>query len=344
MNHNLLLTYLSELGEGDWSTFRKAVNFLNADDEFYPSLIARRLGLLGHVEFAFDDNNMRWALCPPTLAWLPDHDRLVGVLCGARSQRLLDDIQRLAGDGRVTIESQRQEEGPDIIYIIAPTHKVGQEFANQLGLICEFPTSLDYSNAALRIARCLPPLIEYEPLFTEAPEPVGFTIRSFDIDKLEWLEVERAEQSGLYWYYYYRPEYRLKSAGNDARTEKANDALPYEGNDALPYEGNDALTSSVRAASKGRCLKVNRHLGIYLLLQRHKRIVLHYDAALQTLSVPVRAPLPLLYARALTLASGRLPQYIWHNNRPTYVYGDVPPALAQMILVKLRQEKGEYDE
>ncbi len=54
MNHKLLLEYLTELGSGGWTVFRRALDFLADDEEeLYPSRIARQLGMLGLVEFAF---------------------------------------------------------------------------------------------------------------------------------------------------------------------------------------------------------------------------------------------------------------------------------------------------
>ena len=85
MNDNLLLYHLSELHQGSWSKFRQALDHLAEDeDTLYRSVKARQLSALGHVEFAFEDD-LSWAICEPTIAWLVSENQIKGVLCGRRS-------------------------------------------------------------------------------------------------------------------------------------------------------------------------------------------------------------------------------------------------------------------
>jgi hypothetical protein len=293
MDYNTLLAYLSELGSGNWSTFRAALDFLAVDEEeLYPSVKARHLSTLGHVEFSFF-GDLKWTVCPPTLAWLPYRDKLVATLCGGRTQRLVDTVFSKTSELGLQIEVRKQAEGPDAIFVATPSRRIGENLAEAVGLASEH-------DAAKRIARCLPSLDGYLELCVESPEPSGYTIRAFDTDALDWVEVRQAASDGLYRYEYYRPEYRLKT--------------------------------------EGRCLRTSRESGIYLLLGRMRRSVLHYDRDEKKLSVPVRAPMPVLFARAATLSSGLLPRFLWNEKVPTRVYRAIPEEIADWILSRLGQE------
>lgn len=94
MNNNLLLAYLSALGQGAWRKFRRVFDELTINEpveSIYPTVKARQLSHLGHVEFDFE-RDLRWAISPPTLAWLPRQDGVVGVLCGYRTKNLISKL------------------------------------------------------------------------------------------------------------------------------------------------------------------------------------------------------------------------------------------------------------
>lgn len=152
--------------------------------------------------------------------------------------------------------------------------------------------------AAERIAHCLPTLADYVRLCPEVAEPVGYKMRRFDVMISHWLAVDDSSAPGLYRYDYYRPEYRLKL--------------------------------------NGRCLKVPRNAGLFLLLQHHERSVLQYDRDRLTLTVPVHPRLPVLFARAATLCSGFLPYF--DKESYTYTYHQVTPTVFNYIASKLSQQ------
>jgi hypothetical protein len=292
MNYDLLLAYLTELGTGDWSKFRQAVEFVaDIDEELYPSARARRLSILAHVEFSFY-GDLRWSVCAPTLAWLPrNREELIAVLCGGRNQLLVGELDDQAGKLGLRVEVRKQTDGPDAIFVVASSRKAGDRLAALTGL--------DFEHAAANhIARCLPPLESYVPLLVETPEPSGYMIETFDIEALKWIEVPEATDGGLYRYHYYRPEYRLKSHDS--------------------------------------CLRVTREIGIYQLLKLRGRKVLYYDPDKQDLIVPVRTPMPELFARTAALCSGLHPEFA-EGDVPTRIYRRVPSSIARLILTKLSQ-------
>lgn len=292
MNHNLLLHYLSECEFGSWAQFRQALEYLaDEDDELYRSVTARQLSMLGHVEFAFTDD-LRWSICPATLAWLPCHDTLTAVLCGQRTEPLITNLQKYAQELGCDVEIQTQTEGPDAIFVTVPSSSVGEKLAKLVDVKSE-------PQSAERIAHCLPALADYVRLCPEIAEPIGYKMRQFDIVISKWIDIEESTAPGLYRYDYYRPEYRLKL--------------------------------------NGRCLKVPRNAGLFLLLQHHKHSVLKYDRDKLTLTVPVHPRLPVLFARAATLCSGFLPYF--DNESYTYTYHQVTPTVFNYIASKLSQQQ-----
>lgn len=206
MNDNLLLAYLSELGQGKWSQFRQALDYLaDENQELYRSVKARQLSALGHVEFAFE-GDLRWAVCEPTIAWLSRADQLKGVLCGQRSQRLLDNLAHWCERFDCQLSLASQEEGPDVISIMAPSNDVGEQLAQKVGLKSQ-------SDAAERLAEILPDITSYLPLCPHEPAPRGYKTEKYDIDQLRWFDVEEDSAPGFYRYTHYRREHRLKIDG-----------------------------------------------------------------------------------------------------------------------------------
>ena len=78
----------------------------------------------------------------PTLV-LSQHDRrVVGVLCGARTPKLLEQIER-ASNGSA-LERASQPDCPDIVRTHAPDEQILTELAQRAGILCQIdaPTAL----------------------------------------------------------------------------------------------------------------------------------------------------------------------------------------------------------
>lgn len=230
----MLLAYLSEMGSGSWAKFRAALDELaGEEDERMPSVRARGLSALGHVEFAFY-GDLRWAACPPVLAWLPRREEPAAVLCGARTARLVDRLHERAAEAGVSIEERVQPggEGPEAVFVAAPDREAVEELARRAGLP-------DQANAAGSLAGCLPSVNGYARLAREMPGPSGYEIETFDTERLRWSEVNEVSGDGLYRYKYYRPEYRLRTGGRDLKVTREAGVyllLGQEGRKVLRYD------------------------------------------------------------------------------------------------------------
>lgn len=211
MNDNLLLAYLSELGQGKWPQFRQALDYLaEENDELYRSVKARQLSALGHVEFAFE-GDLHWAVCEPTIAWLSRDDQLKGVLCGQRSQRLLDDLADWCERFDCELACVSQKEGPDVISILSPTNDVGEQLAQKVSLRSQL-------DAAERLAEILPDITSHLSLCSNEPAPRGYKTERYETDQGRWLEVDSDIGPGFYRYIHYQREYRLKINGTTWKT------------------------------------------------------------------------------------------------------------------------------
>jgi hypothetical protein len=198
-----------------------------------PSVRARALADLGHVEFAFY-GDLRWAACPPVLAWLPQREEPAAVLCGARTERLVDQLHDRAAEAGLAVQQRAQPggEGPVALVVPAPDRDAGEDLAR----LATLPSQ---ANAAGFLAGCLPPLEGYARLAREIPGPSGYEIEAFDAERLRWSEVNEVSGDGLYRYKYYRPEYRLRTGGRDLKVTREAGVyllLRREGRKVLRYD------------------------------------------------------------------------------------------------------------
>ncbi len=217
MNGSLLLFYLSEVGNGKWTRFTDALEVVDA--RWGHSTHARQLSMLGHVEFDFwHKPRIRWAICQPTLAWLPERNvkRHRAVLCGLRTEPFLETLRYHAAVLDCALEIVPQRHNPDAIFVQA-----GEQY--QLNQLAEAMQFANEPQSAERLAECIPHLNAYRHLCETRPEPQGYGIRYFDGQSLRWVEVEKSAENGLYEYmmvdgsrtYCYKKEYVFTKVPRD---------------------------------------------------------------------------------------------------------------------------------
>ena len=98
MNWDVLLHWMTHLGEGSWEAFKDAVTRLGPEDADPDNLvIALRFHLsdLAHVDF-FTGGSRRWRVLRPVLAGLAQSD--AAILTGGRTPSLHEALAR-ASDG-----------------------------------------------------------------------------------------------------------------------------------------------------------------------------------------------------------------------------------------------------
>jgi hypothetical protein len=175
--------------------------------------------------------------------------------------------------------------------------------ADLSALAVELGVPFEYS-VADRLASLLPPLDAMLAERVSTPGVPDLGVDRLDVLADRWRPVESDSEPGLYRY-----EYR----GRELRW----------------------------VDREGRPHRVDLALGVYCELRRHGQSdVLHWVelSVNGTLSVPLRAPLPVLQARAATMCSGLAPE----RHAGVLRYENVPRTIAEAIAASLDQQLHAY--
>jgi hypothetical protein len=309
MTPNELLLWLSARKEGSWPQFRAAVEMLDladADDEQETPLplhqrVRLNLERLGHVEFDAGECEDGWRVVPPALALSQHENRVTGVLCGARTPKLMERVEQAAGE--LSFERGSDTDCPDIIRVHAPESEDLIEFAKREGLLSQVdtPTSL--------LSR-IPPVDAFKGWHREPLPTAGrdWDVRQFVIQRkvMKWQpitlrEANSSEAQGLFCFTRFQmPQYFLR-------------------------EGQETI-------------KLPGAVGKYMVLSQHQRRVLRYNRKERSLTLPAIFRPPLLTERALILCSGFPPSLSVFYGRPKLTYRDIPEEVAGMTAEVLRQD------
>ncbi|SRR6266481_5516520 len=311
MTPNELLLWMSARKKGSWVQFRSAVETLDLaefaekgeEDVSLPlhQRVRYNLERLGHVEFDAAGCEDGWRVVPPVLALCDHGSKVTGVLCGARTRKLMDRFAR-AGRG-LTLEQSSQTECPDTIRVHASNAEILMELAESEGILCQadMPTAL---------LSHLPPIGSLRGLRRE-PLPSGgkdWDVKQFTIERkaMKWRTITLQEANapgarGLFRCTLYQtPQYFLREGGETVR-----------------------LPGSV---------------GKYYVLSRRQRRVLRYSLAERRLTLLAIFRPPLLTERALILCSGFPPLFSVVHRRPRLTYCDVPEEVAGLAAEVLGQD------
>ena len=311
MTPNELLLWLSARKEGSWPQFRAAVEKLELEDQANEAesdaalpihlRICFNLERLGHVEFGAKGCEDGWRIVPPTLALSHHHGKVTGVLCGARTPKLIAKLQGACGP--LAIEQTPKPDCPDILRINAPDAKALLQLAAASGLLCQV-------DAPSMLLSHLPSL---KRISGWRSEPLPNSGRDWDVKHFvikgkiaQWLpitirEANADDSQGLFRFTKFQvPSYFLR-VGN--------------------------LT-----------VQLPGQVGKYFVLSQKKRRVLKYSKHQKTLSVPAIFRPPLLTERALILCSGFPPAFSLVRERPTLEYSEVPEEIAGMTAEVLEQD------
>lgn len=151
------------------------------------------LAKLGHAEFAPAAGDDAWRVAPPVIAaGSVSADQCRGVLCGARTPRLLARLAHAAGPERINIRPQ--DWGPDIVEVSAATARELEGMGDAAGIGVQW-------NAPLAVLCCATPpkRATLQPVTLPAG---GWTVAQFSKSGLDWrpstLRIASEAQSGLF--------------------------------------------------------------------------------------------------------------------------------------------------
>jgi hypothetical protein len=293
VDHDLLLDALTYAGRGSWATFERLADQLS-DLPWFASETARTLSALGHIEPAPSPHDLRpqqWAIAPATLVTTLDG----AFLCGHRSRRLLDAVERRSGEIGGTLQSHPQANAPAriLVYGVLSAHLA------QLAAQVSEDTGIDLQVAeepALKLSAALPTLTSATSRLTRFHAPDGVTVQRFDFGANQWVEAHGPLRPGAYRFHTRPHTYGVLTSGSNTLLRADNRWCKW-----------------LAAVASG----VN---------------LLAYDPASRQLTCRLGAQLPGLFERAAVLASGWAPRPL---TDATVAYRGVPPAVATAIWARL---------
>jgi hypothetical protein len=199
-----LLLWLSARKQGTWEQFKGAAEALHAPDDesaqedavsaeeergrdALPLYQRLRLNLerLGHAEFFARDCEDGWRVAPPVLAMQEHAGNCTGILCGARSRRLLARFDAAAA-GKAVLQTEVQEGAPLV-------HRVAAGRSALVSLAAETGTHLQV-DAPMAIL-CSLPAVSDRLLRRPQELPLGpdWRVDRFSGETLGWSESGREE-------------------------------------------------------------------------------------------------------------------------------------------------------
>lgn len=296
-NHNRLLYWLSATAEGTWQTFARVCNVLQlAADVSDARSIFRRLILLGHIESSSD--GQKWSICPTTLVQCAANPEMC-FLAGQRTPKLIKQFNE-----RWELENipQPSYHGPSCVKIqgVSSSELADNGFRPEHAGV-----------AATQFAQLLPDLESWKgtlPCIDRLSTP-RYNIEIWDgkqfsrCDTFYERDGQYVGESGMY---------RL------IRDEGTN-----------PYRLVLYLDQPSQQWLRGDWYGL-RFLA-YDTAERDFEVRYHLDS--NDLLMPVDERWPLLYERALVLASGMLPCRV--ENSRMLRYSGIPSESIQLLTDKL---------
>jgi hypothetical protein len=180
MNWDILLHWMTHLGEGSWGGFKDAVARLAGEDaEPNDLVVALRFHLsdLGHVDF-FTGGSRRWRVLSPILAGLTQSD--AAILCGGRTPRLHETLVAAAHRADCLVSSEDTDGRPTILRI-AGTPPSLVTVATEAGVTYTW----DYATSLCAELR---PVFKVFEELREEPSPTNWSVKSFDFDSMTMID------------------------------------------------------------------------------------------------------------------------------------------------------------
>ena len=181
MNCDMLLTWMTHIGEGSWVSFRKAVEEIADSDSNLHNLFRKLRISLSDLEFAdfFINDTQRWRMLPPVLGGLAVQEN-TAALYGSRTPHLAQKLKNAAETHGCRFETEKLPNCPTLIRVVGTRENI-VAIANQIEVSFE-------PNNARKAAREVPPISHILETATEEPKPRNWKVRSFDFKTNAWID------------------------------------------------------------------------------------------------------------------------------------------------------------
>ena len=266
MNGNLLLYWMSHLGEGSWSRFADALKELDPDADHERLRKKLPISLSDFALVDFSRATRKWKVRKPVLAGLAAK-RCTALLCGGRSEELIQCFQDAAHIAGCAVSEETNEHSPSRFIVQGSPERLSAiERTTGIQFIADFSLHL--------LASAVPVMKKYE---TGKPEKgiLNWAVRVFDIEAMRWIPL--CERLSI--------EDRLPSKA----------AIEFKSD----YEVKYCVTDSQAVPRR-----LPRRECVYAAGSLKRHCLVHYDMQQRLLSTPLEAPLPELYTRVCCLCSG----------------------------------------
>ena len=295
--YNRLLNWLSANAEGTWQTFARVCEVLQlVDDTKDAQSIFRRLILLGYIESSSD--GQKWSICPTTLVQCATSPEV----CFLAGQQIPNLIKQLSAHWEIENTPQPGYQGPSCVKVHSnlSTDPIVDEFQIEpVGVV------------SVQLASLLPDLEGWKTILTaiDRINTAHYSIEIWDGSRFSPCDTfyERDGQ-----YFGESGMYRL-TRGKDTNTYQI--VLYLDQSNQRWLRGDWYGLRFLAYDSAGRDFEVT------------------YDSSTRNLLIPIDERWPLLYERALVLASGSLPG---RADNPRWLkYSGVSSELVQLLTGKL---------
>ena len=297
---------------------------------------------MGYINYTYAERGLRVVANRPTLVLLtPDYDKIVSpglngkkmnsfkctdnqfkcLLTGGRTIALIEDIEKQQKALGISIEFVESTDilMPQTVYIYAQSRSSFKQLAERCHLLYQDNI---YSNALLE---ALPSVDDYKEMQKVNGNEQDFFLvkhfRSIDYKKMSELYPDRVSKGRC-----------LTNAEIDKEEyDKNNDVVVF-------FPGTRDETCVL--IDNGRMIEMDKYWGHFIGMRMQDAKVLQYDEDKELIILPQQIRLPLLYARALTLITGKTPSATF-GSRAYNVIGQNPLIKAckpETILRKLGQE------
>lgn len=266
----------------------------------------RTMSCLGHIDLHFGQGDIQVVIAPPVLAALPSRGGSRAVLCGARSPNTVESLQEAAitYDVEITVGLQETSNAyvPTRVELYADSPAKIHDVSSSIGLrFIDFPPARALARVSVSIQEYL------QRLMWSKDEELNWRREDYDPVRLRFLPNGQTT-----------PHSRLSR-----------------------YQNPTTSIWHYQLWRKGEWAEVELDWGRYAVLALSSRMILKYDLATKSVSVPYGAPLPTLLARAFGLCSGRCSTRFERTSSQAghryYRFDGVPPSVFNIVANKLGQ-------
>lgn len=203
MNCDLLLAWMTHLGEGSWMSFRKAAEETASGDRD-PLEVSRALRVrfsdLCFTDF-FVDGTQRWRMQPPMLGGLAAHAD-TAALYGSRTPALVEALRVAAEAHGARIEEEAFRDCPTF-FRVAGERRVLAAIASRIGVIYE-------PDNWRRVAESIPPIPFLLENTAQEPAPLNWKARCFDFGTRAWVDILSQNAAREFTPIYGQPQYYVR--------------------------------------------------------------------------------------------------------------------------------------